>query len=111
MNKQFVLPYSKNIGPGNTPHKDANNPIDQHAYEHDVAYSKAQSPSDIAQADKSFVSHVNDHIAEYISSPQIGNPIELFHGLVSSAGIQAKQMLESNLGPIYPSFSGNGTTQ
>ena len=91
-----VLPFSRNIGPGNVPNPVTENWVDGAAYEHDIAYGKAENPEHIRTADREFLSKLTNQFDS--------NPLHTIHQLFGGIGIGAKYAAESVFGVQYPRF-------
>lgn len=98
----FVPPPYKYLGPGNSLNRgEPYNQIDADAKEHDIAYDRVKSDSEVKEADKKFVSQAGDHIAEAISSSSFDS--NLSGSIIGGIGIGGKLLAESAIGKnIYP---------
>lgn len=92
-----TLPGHQFIGPGNVVKDQI--PVDKDdeiAKEHDLAYQKAKTSSDVIKAD-------HDAINKFDADYNINGNI---HSKVGSIGLQLKTAIEQKFGVIYPSVSG-----
>lgn len=83
------------VGPGNKILPTANNPIDNIARQHDIAYTNAKTRQDIQTADEAFIEEMKK------TSPDSwkGTGVKL----ASIAGIKTKSVIENTLGKtLYP---------
>lgn len=90
----IVLPFSNNIGPGNTPQKPKTS-ADEVAYDHDINYQNAKTAQDIRNAD---LKSIGDFAQVAINDK---NPISQIQGLIGAAGIGIKSAVESIIGVKY----------
>lgn len=88
-----VLPFSNNIGPGNSV-QPARTAADSIAQGHDIHYQNAKKPSDVLSADR-------EAIGQFIHQA-VGdkNPISQLQGLVGAVGLGAKHLTESLTGKV-----------
>nr|AQN78646.1 putative protein 1 [Viltain virus] len=92
----LTLPFSNNIGPGNTPQV-PKTIADSIALDHDLAYGKAHHPNDVFSADDAFL---NQQKTNFLFN---GNPIEKVQSAIGYAGIKLKNTFEKHAGVKYPS--------
>lgn len=97
MNRGLTLPFSHNTGPLNTLVSPSNT-ADEHAYAHDIAYSKG---GDVSEVDQAFIDEMFDHYNEDPLS------VEGLTGLLGGSGIMFKKYVEKFTGQLYPFASGN----
>lgn len=89
------------IGPGNKILSKANNPLDNIARNHDIAYTNAKTAQDIIEADRIFIDSMKNQQPDTWSGSAIKH--------LSKAGIQIKTNIEQASGKIlYPSNINKG---
>lgn len=93
INKGLVLPFSNNIGPGNTI-QDSRTGSDTIAQGHDLHYSEAKTDSDIKAAD-------SEAIGQFIAEATRGNnPISQTQAVIGAVGLAGKQLVEHLTGKV-----------
>lgn len=104
---QFTLPFTKYTGPGNPLNNgEPVNRADAESQIHDHAYAEAKDKYDIFEADKEYLRHQSNIIAEGLSGKAtLGESIT---AAIGSVGIGGKHLVEKHLDKtLYPSsFSG-----
>lgn len=95
---ELTLIGYKYLGPGNKLNKGTPiNQADSIALEHDIAYDKAKSKSDIFKADAKAIQAFS---SDFRKNPNLGNTL----GLI---GLSTKHLIERSLDTvIYPSIAG-----
>lgn len=94
VNSGLVLPFSNNIGPGNSI-QPARTSSDLVAQGHDLHYQYATKDKDVLSADKEAVSQF---AYEAINS---NNPISQFQGVLGAVGLGIKTAIEHQVGVKY----------
>lgn len=87
INSGLVLPFSNNIGPGNTV-QDALTNADKIAQGHDIAYSNAKSDKDITESD---TIAIGQFVQEAVGG---SNPISSAQAVVGALGLAGKTIVE-----------------
>ena len=90
----LTLPFSKNIGPGNTVQQPLTR-SDAIAASHDIHYEDAKSSSDVLSADKEAISH----FAYETVNPE--HPISQIQASIGLLGLGAKHTAESLSGKVF----------
>lgn len=90
INRGFVLPFSNNIGPGNTP-QEPETIADSIALEHDHAYNTALDKADVYKADREAISKFAQEIITGT------NPISQNQAILGAAGLGVKHIAETIL--------------
>jgi len=99
VNSGFVLPFSNNIGPGNTV-QEALNPADKIAQGHDISYSNAKSDKDIQDSD---TVAIGQFVQEAVGG---SNPISSAQAIVGAVGLAGKSLIERIAGKaIYGKYA------
>lgn len=89
----LVLPFSNNIGPGNTI-QEAKTGSDLIAQGHDIHYSEAKSDFDIQRAD-------TEAIGQFIQeATHSKNPISQTQAVIGAVGLAGKQLVEKLTGKV-----------
>lgn len=90
----ITLPFSKNIGPGNTI-QDPNTRSDSIAGGHDLHYQYAKTNQDIINADREAISH----FAYEAVNPE--DPISQIQAGIGAVGLTGKNIVETLSGKVY----------
>lgn len=90
----FVLPYSNNIGPGNSL-QPARTRADLIAQGHDIHYKDAKKDTDVLSADREAISQFIHEVVY----PE--NPISQLQAAVGAVGLGAKHGIESLSGKVF----------
>lgn len=93
LNKELILPFSNNIGPGN-PIRPATNTADFIAQGHDIHYKDAKKDSDVLSADREAISQ----FAHEAVSGQ--DPVSRIHATIGGVGLGIKHAVESGIGKV-----------
>lgn len=89
----LVLPFSNNIGPGNTIQSARSN-SDVIAQGHDLHYQDAKGPSDVSSADI-------EAVGQFVKEATGGhNPISQLQAVVGALGLGAKYAVEKLTGKV-----------
>lgn len=95
----LVLPFSRNIGPGNTV-QEAKTGADKVAQGHDLHYKYAKSNEEIFDADREAV---GEFIKEATNSK---DPISQVQAVIGAVGLQVKTTVEKVIGkPLYGKYA------
>lgn len=89
----LVLPFSNNIGPGNSIQEPLN-AADAIAEAHDISYAKAKKDSDVLQADKQAISEFA------YEAVQGKDPVSRFQAAIGAVGLGIKHGVESLSGKV-----------
>lgn len=94
LNRGYILPFSRNIGPGNTIQSPKTG-ADAIAAGHDLHYQHATQNKDILSADREAISHFAH---ETVNS---GDPISQIQAAIGLVGLGAKHSVEKLTGKVY----------
>lgn len=89
----IVLPFSNNIGPGNTI-QHPRTAADAIAQGHDLHYQDAKEPSDVLSADREAI---GQFIHQAVKDP---DPVSQLQGVIGAVGLAAKHLGESLAGKV-----------
>lgn len=93
LGKEWILPFSNNIGPGN-PVRPAKNTADLIAQGHDLHYQDAKKDSHVLSADREAISQFAHEAV------QGQDPISRIHAAVGGIGLGLKNTVETALGKV-----------
>lgn len=92
-NQGAVLPFSNNIGPGNSI-QPARTAADAIAQGHDLHYQDAKEPSHVLQADREAI---GQFVQQAVGDP---DPVSQLQGVIGAVGLGAKHLAESLTGKV-----------
>ncbi|GBM79726.1 hypothetical protein AVEN_217690-1, partial [Araneus ventricosus] len=89
-----VLPFSNNIGPGNSI-QPARTAADAIAQGHDLHYQDAKKPTDVLSADREAI---GQFVQQAVSDK---DPVSQLQGVIGAVGLGAKHLAESLTGKVF----------
>lgn len=90
----LVLPFSNNIGPGNSI-QPARTSADAIAQGHDLHYQDSKKPSDVLSADREAI---GQFVQQAVNDK---NPVSQLQGVIGAVGLGAKHLAESLTGKVF----------